>query len=316
MQIVKEAKTETQSLPTPEDMSAINVFSKKELTAAEVFTFDILLCDNEIDRDFERFETSALYELAKLYLGKTGIFDHEWSSLGQKARIFKAEVICDKNRKTAAGDLYHYLKASAYMLRNEQNAGLIAEIEGGIKREVSVGCSMSTSLCSICGEDTNSVKCGHVKGREYGGKLCFAKLKDASDAYEWSFVAVPAQRNAGIMKKFSNERTVESMTLSDYVDKAKNAEINEQYRLLEKNAKLGESYLNRLREEVVRLGVLSKSGFKADVLKTAVSRMDEQELLGFKKAFEVKLDEIYPPVSQLGGYEEKYDAEKSAEYLI
>ena len=98
--------------------------------------------------------------------------------------------------------------------------------------------------------------------------------------------------------------------------KAKNAEMNSQYQILEKHAKLGESYLNHLREEVVRLGVLSGSGFQSDFLKSAVKKMEEEELLGFKKAFESKLDEKYPPVSQLGGYQEKCNAEDSAEFLI
>ena len=42
--------------------------------------------------------------------------------------------------------------AWAYMLRTEKNADLIAEIEGGIKKEVSVGCSVGRRVCSVCGE--------------------------------------------------------------------------------------------------------------------------------------------------------------------
>ena len=37
-----------------------------------------------------------------------------------------------------------YLKAKAYLLRTEKNAALIQEIEAGIKKEVSVGCSVMT----------------------------------------------------------------------------------------------------------------------------------------------------------------------------
>ena len=41
---------------------------------------------------------------------------------------------------------------------------------------------------------------GHEKGQEYDGKLCYADLNNPKDAYEFSFVAVPAQRGAGVTK--------------------------------------------------------------------------------------------------------------------
>ena len=34
------------------------------------------LCDNEIDRDWERFSPETLKGLAPLFVGKSGIFDH------------------------------------------------------------------------------------------------------------------------------------------------------------------------------------------------------------------------------------------------
>ena len=84
------------------------------------------------------------------------------------------------------------------MVRTESNQDLIAEIEGGIKREVSVGCSVARMVCSICGEEGG--RCGHRKGEAYDGKLCFFSLDEPLDAYEWSFVAVPAQPAAGVVK--------------------------------------------------------------------------------------------------------------------
>ena len=35
---------------------------------------------------------------------------------------------------------------------------------------------------------------------DYDGKTCHFVLSDPQDAYEWSFVAVPAQRDAGVIK--------------------------------------------------------------------------------------------------------------------
>ena len=62
--------------PTPQELELINSYTVKPLKAEEVYTFGIVLCDNEIDRDFERFDIPALEKLAGLFVGKTGIFDH------------------------------------------------------------------------------------------------------------------------------------------------------------------------------------------------------------------------------------------------
>ena len=79
---------------------------------------------------------------------------------------------------TAAGDGYCWLKAWAYLLRTEKNADLIAEIEGGIKKEVSVGCSVARRVCSICGAEGGT--CHHVPGQRYGGA---AVLRGAAGAH-------------------------------------------------------------------------------------------------------------------------------------
>ena len=62
---------------TKEELDQINRFSKAELTADQVYTFSVRLCDNEVDRDFERFGTEDLERLGELFLGKSGIFDHQ-----------------------------------------------------------------------------------------------------------------------------------------------------------------------------------------------------------------------------------------------
>ena len=92
------------------------------------------------------------------------------------------------------------------MMRTEENANLIAEIDGGIKKEVSVGCAIGRTVCSICGVENG--KCEHVKGQKYGDKLCYFTLKDSTDAYEWSFVAVPAQPAVGVTKSAKDANDV------------------------------------------------------------------------------------------------------------
>ena len=183
---------------TGEDLAAIHALARAELTEEQIYTFSVRLCDNEVDRDFERFPRPSLEALAKLFVGKSGIFDHVWSAQGQAARLYKTEVVEEPGQTTEAGDTVCWLKGYAYMVRTEANQALIAEIEGGIKKEISVGCAVSRSTCSICGSIAGS--CGHRRGQTYDGRLCFFNLEEPADAYEWSFVAVPAQRKAGVVK--------------------------------------------------------------------------------------------------------------------
>lgn len=181
-----------------QDLAGINALARRELTVEEVYAFPVRLCDNEVDRDFEQFSRKSLEKLAELFVGKSGLFDHQWTALGQTARLYKAEVVEEPEHLTATGEPLCYLKGWAYMLRNEQTEPLIDQIEAGIKKEVSVGCAISRSICSICGRESGH--CGHQKGRQYEGKLCYFILEDPTDAYEWSFVAVPAQPAAGVIK--------------------------------------------------------------------------------------------------------------------
>ena len=263
-----------------EDLDLINQVAKSPLGAEQVYAFSVRLCDNEVDRDFERFDNEALERLGELLVGKSGIFDHQWSARGQTARIYRTEVVREPAVVTEAGDEYRWLKGWAYLLRTEGNEDLIAEIEGGIKKEVSVGCSVGRSVCSVCGS-------GHVRGQRYDGKLCFMELGDVADAYEWSFVAVPAQRRAGILKRFGQER--------------------EEDRALRKEAELGRKYLKELRREVVRLAMLADDGLDGAVFAKAAARMEEPELLELRRAYEDRAARRFPAAPQLrrGGGERR-----------
>ncbi len=190
----------TDQTALSEEMALINSYSRRELSAEEVYIFSVVLCDNDIDRDCERFTVESLYALEKLFVGKTGIMDHEPTAKNQKARIISCRTESVDGAVTAQGDQLFRLTARAYMRRTEGNRELIEAIESGIVKEVSVGCRMGHTLCSICHNDMHSPLCTHQKGAEYDGMLCFGELTEPRDAYEFSFVAVPAQRGAGVIK--------------------------------------------------------------------------------------------------------------------
>ena len=175
-----------------EELEKINGYAREPLTEDKVFVFRVALCDNDIDRDGEKFSSGALEKLAELFKGRTGIFDHDPKSSKQTARIFDTWVETLPGKITTDGEVYRRLMAKAYMVRTASNGDLISEIQGGIKKEVSITCTMGEKLCSVCGEDMHKGSCGHEKGGEYGGMLCYHILDEPLEAYEWSFVAVPA----------------------------------------------------------------------------------------------------------------------------
>ena len=311
MKIVKESQGGAPAAVTGEDLALINALARKELKAEEVYTFSVRLCDNEVDRDFERFAPQTLEGLAGLFVGKSGIFDHQWSARGQAARIYKTEVVREPEKLTRAGDGYCWLKGYAYMLRTDSAKDLIAEIEGGIKKEVSVGCAVERSVCSVCGADLREGQCGHKKGEVYDGKLCYASLEGAGDAYEFSFVAVPAQPAAGVVKSAGRGYASLKELAAEHPGCAVELEK------LEEEAVLGRGYLSELKQEVVRLGLLAGMGLDHDTLVSMTDKLSREELLAMKEAYGRRAEERYPLKTQLEyGEKAALQNEKDQAFLI
>lgn len=80
MKIIKESQGGQGTEVSSEDLALINQLARKELTAEEVYTFSVRLCDDQVDRDFERFSPQTLEELADCLWARAGIFDHQWSA--------------------------------------------------------------------------------------------------------------------------------------------------------------------------------------------------------------------------------------------
>jgi len=268
-------------------LEKINAFARRNLTADEVHCFSVILCDNEVDRDFERFSVDALKKLAGLYVGKTGIFDHNAKGSNQTARIFDTEIVTVLERKTSTDEPYTYIKAMAYMVKTSANGDLIKEIDGGIKKEVSVSCSVERSVCSICGANSRERACSHKKSKVYNGVRCHWVLENPTDVYEWSFVAVPAQVNAGVTKQFGDG----AISADDVVIKASElAELREKAFRQEKEV---EMVADELKREVVRLSFLVHPEASVKILLRIAEGMTIGELIemknglvGSSKAFE------------------------------
>ena len=279
---MNEPKTVTDGAVTEKELEAIARYSRRPLTAGEVYTFPLVLCDNDLDRDNECFTDEALEKLAELFCGKTGIFDHDPRGEKQTARIYRCRVEPEDGRLNYRGDPYKALKADAYMVRTAANADLILEIDGGIKKEVSVGCAVQKNICSICGADRREEPCGHQPGKRYGGKLCCTLLAEPTDAYEWSFVAVPAQPRAGVLKRHGGGTDGTLGTLvKQYGSPAQARELE----TLEQQAGQGRRYLEALRGEVKRLMLTAEQETDGAVIEAMTGKLGEEELCALERIY-------------------------------
>ena len=302
MNVSKAASVLSVGLPEESQLAKINIFSKTPLKAEEVYCFSVRLCDDLPDRDFERFDTAALPKLAELFRGKTGIVDHDWSTQNQIARIFDTEVCQEQG--------VSFLRAWCYMLRSEKNADLIAEIEGGIKKEVSIGCAVGSVRCSVCGSIYGS--CEHRKGIHYNGVLCLAILSMPTDAYEFSFVAVPAQKEAGVLKA---KKGGVCLSLAEFVEKNGDSALLEGFHALQKEALFGQKCRESLVKKAVSLAMLLDFGGEEAILSKAFSSLSGDDLSEITAKMESKAALLFPPQTQLPSHNLPSPA-MDADYMI
>lgn len=238
-----------------DDLKKINKYTLSPVTAENVFIFKATIADNEQDdRNHMPFNLKALQDLKKLYPGKTMLKDHERSADNQIARIFDTELIQNTSKQTELGELHTELVAKIYMIKTDSNKDLIAEIMGGIKKEVSTSTVPEKMICSICGTDNMKNYCRHWPGKDYdvsdttgksSKKRCKMLLHGAKDAHELSFVAVPAQPRAGTHKSIGFTKPIEEVLENNPETETKN--INNEkmdIRLISLRLKNAESFFN------------------------------------------------------------------------
>ncbi|MCH5303393.1 MAG: hypothetical protein J1E41_00895 [Ruminococcus sp.] len=279
------------------ELELINSYARRELNEDEVYVFSVVLCDNDVDRDFERFTVESLEMLSQLFVGKTGIFDHNPKAENQTARIISCSVEAVSGKKNSVGDDYFRLVARAYMPISESNKELRLSIDSGITREVSVGCAVEKTICSICGNDINSHECSHIKGELYGDSLCYGELVNPYDAYEFSFVAVPAQKQAGVIKSFKGKEKsmsdiiksiekCEAIALSNGDCKKLKAYIDN----LKKQAADGVVYRNSLIGDVLKYSAIVQPEISRKTMESVATSLSIEELKEFKSAYKKKMN--------------------------
>ena len=243
---------------TDADLKKINKYTLSPVTADEVFIFKATIADNEQDdRNFMPFNLKALQDLLKLYPGKTMLKDHSRRADNQIARIYDTELVQNSAKLTELGELHTELVAKIYMIKTDSNKDLISEIIGGIKKEVSTSTVPVKMSCNICGVDNMKDYCRHWPGREYdvsdsngksSKKRCKMLLDGAKEAYELSFVAVPAQPRAGTHQSVGFTKPIaETPEETPEIKPNESKEMDE--RLLALRVKNAESFFNSKKEE-------------------------------------------------------------------
>lgn len=239
---------------TDADLKKINKYTLSPVSADDVFIFKASIADNEQDdRNYMPFNLKSLQDLKKLYPGKTMLKDHRRMADNQIARIYDTELVQDANKQTDLGELHTELIAKIYMIKTDSNKDLIAEIMGGIKKEVSTSTVPSKMICNICGTDNMKDYCRHWPGIEYtvedgsakgSKKRCKMLLSGAKEAYELSFVAVPAQPRAGTHKSIGFSKPIKDPEIDtkNTENELKNKEMDA--RLLAQRVKNAKSFFN------------------------------------------------------------------------
>ena len=267
-----------------DELKLINNYTRSPFGEDDVYVFSVVLCDNEIDRDFERFSDDTLDAFEKMFVGVTGITDHNPKSDNQSARIFSCRTEYPEHQKCSDGKPYKRLCARAYMPKSAKNSDLILSLESGIKKEVSIGCAVGKRICSICGDDISV--CSHIKGKSYGNQLCFAELRDPADVYEWSFVAVPAQRKAGVIKSYQSMKTEESMNIEKKLRSQTEQHFTademkllaDKIAVLEEKAAQGEFYCKKLKEDIMALSASALPELSEHILQYVIDKMNITQL--------------------------------------
>ena len=171
------------------DIERINSWSRNKLTRDDIYAFEIALCSDKIDVDYEMISEDCLYRLQRLAIGSTGILSQK-----HNARIYDTYFTVLTNPifdSSQNGEDYNLNKpitkliAKAFIrkdhIKREELESILSNAQG------SIGFGVQKKTCSICGE-TDCFR--HIKGKYYktesGEKLCYLILDSPTDFYEWS----------------------------------------------------------------------------------------------------------------------------------
>jgi hypothetical protein len=149
-------------------LAEVNRFALRPLSREEFVVFTLDLCNNQIDRHHSRFPEEELERISALVPGRPLMERHDVRGSLPRGTFFRSRLHREGDRVSVRPDVY--------VLRTQENADFILNIEGGVYRETSIGFAFKMPECSVCGRDVRG--CGHVPGREYEGKRCHFVMRE------------------------------------------------------------------------------------------------------------------------------------------
>jgi hypothetical protein len=161
-------------VPTDEQLAKINRFTKKALSADEVFYWENKSCgDAMIPNRYMQLSKQLLELFVKdAQLGVSFMFNHSWADFGSKAIPYGKVMDGRLGPGTMAGEstalyLAKYIVRDAEKVDGVSADDLIKRIETGVLADTSIGWGTDVMVCSICGMNYWGGECSHWKGRTY-----------------------------------------------------------------------------------------------------------------------------------------------------
>lgn len=161
----------------------VNRFALRPLEPQEFAVFTLDLCHNQIDRHHSRFPADELEKISAMAPGRPLMERHDLRGSLPRGTFFRSQLHRDGNRVSVRPDVY--------VLRTQDNADFILNIEGGVYRDTSIGFSFEMPECSICAKDLRT--CDHVPGKTYGDHQCHYIMRNVLEVIEGSVVSSGSQ---------------------------------------------------------------------------------------------------------------------------
>ncbi len=183
-----------------DQLAKIRKYTLEELSAESLYARKMLLAHNAIDRDNERFSEKLLEDFARTLPGKGLLMGHEhgYPGVGTFFDAAVEEMDIKTAREMTGEDLklpegvgqFKALMAWFYTARTPGKESLLADIDAGIARHVSIGFKAA-----------NLVKVSN----EQSGEVLYWEYKAPGEAREGSLVWLGAQNGATITKSVEDD---------------------------------------------------------------------------------------------------------------